>query len=48
VAPRREIEESARGEVLDHAAVAVQQHEWLAFAAVDVMEKNAVYLQEAA
>jgi hypothetical protein len=41
VTPRREIHQAAGFEILDHAAIAVQQHERRAFAALGIVETNA-------
>lgn len=48
VIPGREIDQTAGFEILDHAAVAVKKNQRLARAPLDVVQPNAVDVEEAA
>ena len=43
---RRLVDKAARGKILNHAAVAMQQNQWLALTALKVVEANAFYFDE--
>src|SRR5215212_487296 len=42
------VDKAARLEILDHAAIAVQQDQWFAFASLNVMDANPADLEEMA
>ena len=43
-----QVDKAARLEILDHAAIAVQQDQWLAFASLNVMDANSADFEEMA
>jgi hypothetical protein len=43
---RREIDEAAGQEILDHAAIAMEQDQWLSFPPHNIMEPDPVHLDE--
>src|SRR5215204_4059753 len=48
VVPGGHVNKAARLEILDHAAIAVQQDQWFAFASLNVMDANPADLKEMA
>jgi PAS domain S-box-containing protein len=48
VVPGGQVDQPARFEILDHAAVAVQKHQWLAVASFHVVQPDAVDIKELA
>src|SRR5687767_8263298 len=44
---REPIDETAHGEILDHRSIAVNEHQGLTLAALNVVQAHAIYVEEA-